>query len=403
MATIHSFQVNNLVKKQYTVTEGSPQTGRDQIIAPDHAIPDFQHMRKRINAIEMAVEQMNGSFRRKDKMKEIQELKSGSGWHQGKIHTSKHITPMDEAKDGLTDEQQEMRKLMPDIPVAENEVLPKDIMLDQMSECSSYGLSRRETLEVDDQMLELWETADKESSIGLTVGKTLKMATGPSNYNQRSIKERKIKSPSIESLVEKELGVDKLEISNSRSRRFTGSREESNKRKVLERLDSDAQKLTNLHIVVQDLMKKVEISKQNPLGKDIEYDTVRRQLEAAEEAITKLFDANRKWVKNLGEGKTSNRATDSDESSGSISRRRASEQARRASEKIGRLQIEVQRLQFLLLKLEDERESRGKTRITDRSPRVLLRDYLYGGTRSRTIHKRKKAPFCGCMQPPTKG
>ncbi|KAF7804729.1 protein NETWORKED 1D [Senna tora] len=381
-------KVNNVVKKQYG--ECDPQTGAED------AIPDFQEMQKRMNAIEMVVKHVNGSFQRKDKMKEIQVLKCGSSRRQ-EFQTRKHIIQMDD--------EHRIMKSMPDIPVAENEVLPKDIMLDQMSECSSYsyGLSRRETLEVDDQMLELWETADKDSSIGLTVGKAQNMATGPSNYHQRRpSKESKLKYPSIESLVEKELSVDKLEISNSR--RFKAPREESNKRKILERLDSDAQKLTNLHIVVQDLMKKVDITRQTPKGKDIEYDTVKRQLEAAEEAITKLYDTNRKVVKNVEE-RDRKRASDSDESSGSFSRRRAAEHARRGSEKIGRLQVDVQRLQFLLLKLDDEKESKGKTRITtDRSPRVLLRDYLYGGTRSsRTIHKKKKAPFCGCVQPPTKG
>ncbi|CAL9009636.1 unnamed protein product, partial [Prunus brigantina] len=82
-------------------------------------------------------------------------------------------------------------------------------------------------------------------------------------------------------------------------------------------------------------------------------------------------------------------------------RRRLSEQAKEGSEKIGRLQLEVQKLQFLLLKLDGEKQSRGSTRITERKTRVLLRDYIYGG--NRTNQKLKKAPFCACIQPPTKG
>ncbi|XP_028797779.1 protein NETWORKED 1D isoform X2 [Neltuma alba] len=399
-------KANNLAKKQYA--EGSAQMSRDLITAPD-SLPDFQHIQKRINAIEMAVKQMNGSFRRKDKLKEIQEPKSGSSRHLENIQISKHITLVDEAEDKLTDEKV-MRKSLPTIQYADNEVLPKDIMLDQMSECSSYGLTRRETLDADDPMLELWETADRNSSIGLTVGKAHKTATRPSSHHQRrASRESRTKIPSTESMTEKELSVDKLEVSNSR--RFTEGRDENSKRKLLDKLDTDAQKLTNLHIVVQDLIKKVEITKQIPMGKDIEYDTVKRQLEASEEVITKLFDGNRKLLRKVRDGTVSfggKRAggTDSDESSGSVnrSRRRAAEQARRASEKIGKLQMDVQRLQFLLLKLDEEKQSTGKARMTaDRSARVLLRDYLYGGTRSRTvIHKRKKAPFCGCVQPPTK-
>ncbi|KAI9114475.1 hypothetical protein K1719_014703 [Acacia pycnantha] len=398
-------KANNLVLKQHA--EGRAETRRDLITTPD-SLPDLQHIQKRINAIELAVKQMNGSFRRKDKLKETQEPKSGSRRHQENIQISKHITPMEEAEDKLTCEKVMGKSVPAAIQYADNEVLPKDIMLDQMSECSSYGLTRRETLADDDQMLELWETADRDSSIGLTVGKAQKMATRSSNHHQRrASKGSRTKIPSSESVIEKELSVDKVEISNSR--RFTEARDESSKRKLLDKLDTDAQKLTNLHIVVQDLMKKVEITKQIPMGKDIEYDTVKRQLEASEEAITELFDGNRKLVRKMRDGTVSfggkrGGATDSDESSGSVNRnrRRATEQARRASEKIGKLQMDVQRLQFLLLKLDEEKESRGKARITERSPRVLLRDYLYGGTRTRTIHKRKKAPFCGCVQPPTK-
>ncbi|KAK4264740.1 hypothetical protein QN277_025873 [Acacia crassicarpa] len=399
-------KANNLVLKQQAEVRAE-ETRRDLITTPD-SLPDLQHIQKRINAIELAVKQMNGSFRRKDKLKETQEPKSGSRRHQENIHISKHITPMEEAEDKLTYEKAMGKSVPAAIQYADIEVLPKDIMLDQMSECSSYGLTRRETLADDDQMLELWETADRDSSIGLTVGKAQKMATRPSNHHQRrASKGSRTKIPSTESVIEKELSVDKLEISNSR--RFTEARDESSKRKLLDKLDTDAQKLTNLHIVVQDLMKKVEITKQIPMGKDIEYDTVKRQLEASEETITELFDGNRKLVRKVRDGTVSfggkrGGATDSDESSGSVNRnrRRAAEQARRASEKIGKLQMDVQRLQFLLLKLDEEKESRGKARITDRSPRVLLRDYLYGGTRTRTIHKRKKAPFCGCVQPPTK-
>jgi len=43
------------------------------------------------------------------------------------------------------------------------------------------------------------------------------------------------------------LSVDKLEVSE----RLAEPRQEGNKRKILERLDSDAQKLTNLQITVK--------------------------------------------------------------------------------------------------------------------------------------------------------
>jgi len=368
------------------------------------ALPDFQDRQSRVNAFETAVKRINESFKTKDEMREIQVLKSGFSRRQGNIQASMYVTEMHEAKGhrgGPSDELKSKRSVS-DVPVAEIEVLPKDIMLDQTSECS-YGIGRRGTLETDDQMLELWETANKDGVIGLTVGKAQKTAIVPTGYHQkRATKELRSKYPSMESLIEKELSVDKLEI----SRRLTQphSHEEVNRRKILERLDSDAQKLTNLEITVQDLMSKVEIT-ESTKGKGIQFDTVKGQLEATQEAITKLFDANNKLKKNVEEGASSfaGKYTEESNESGSVSRRRVSEQARRGSEKIGRLQLEVQRLQFLLLKLNDEKEGKGKALIDERNSKVLLRDYLYDGTRRNYQKKKKKTPFCACMQPPTKG
>ncbi|CAJ1904064.1 unnamed protein product [Sphenostylis stenocarpa] len=397
-------KVKDLAYHKYS--EGGPQTGEDQNTAATNALPDFQDMQKRVNAIVMAVKQMNESFKTKDEMREIQVLKSGFSRRQGNIQANKYVTEMHEAKEqyqGRPSDELKSKRSVSDVPVAEIEVLPKDIMLDQTSECS-YGISRRGTLETDDQMLELWETANKDGVIGLTVGKAQKTAIVPTTYQQkRATKELRNKYPSIESLIEKELSVDKLEI----PRRLTlpHSHEEGNRRKIFERLDSDAQKLTNLEITVQDLMSKLEIT-ESTKGKDIEYNTVTGQLEATQEAITKLFDANKKLKKNVEESTSSfaGKSTAESDESVSVSRRRVSEQARRGSEKIGRLQLEVQRLQLLLLKLNDEKEGKGKTMMDERNSKVLLRDYLYGGGTRRNYHKtKKKAPFCACMQPPTKG
>ncbi|KAG5051802.1 hypothetical protein JHK87_004000 [Glycine soja] len=298
-------KVNSLVNNE--CTENGRQTDEDRtVVAPD-ALPYFQDMQRRINAIAMAVKQLNESFKSK---------------HVENMQASKHVTQADQAR--------------PDTPVTEIEVLPKDIMLDQISECSSYGISRRrEILEADDQMLELWETADKDAAIGKQAEKTQKMvAEAAGNHQRGATMELRNKYPSTDSLVEKELSVDKLE-----------------------------------------------------------------------ENITKLFDTNRKLMMNMEEGTLSSVGKDAAESgeSGSVSRRRVSEQARRESEKIGQLHLEVQRLQFLLLKLGDGKEIKEKTKMTDRSPRVLLRDYIYGGMRTNNQKKKKKLPFCACVRPPTKG
>ncbi|KAM0998163.1 hypothetical protein EV2_008228 [Malus domestica] len=336
------------------------QTDGDQIATVSDGVLDLQNLQRRIEAIERAVveKEYHVSTNRVRKKCEI----SGSG----------------------------------------NEVLTKDIVLDHRSECSSYEVSRRETTEPDAQMLELWETSDQDDSIDLMVGKSQKGAAVPTDHSQmEAVKEHKKKHPSSESLVEKELGIDKLEL----SRRFTQPRQEGNKRRILERLDSDVQKLTNLQITVEDLKTKVEITEQSKNGKDMELDSVKGQLEEAEEAITKLFDANQKLMKSVEDAPPSSDGASGEvpDESGSVRRRRLSEQAKRGSEKIGRLQLQVQKLQFLLLKIDGKTDSKGSARIIERKKSVLLRDYLYGVRKPVNQGKRKKAPFCACMQPPTKG
>ncbi|WP_348235071.1 hypothetical protein, partial [Salmonella enterica] len=66
--------------------------------------------------------------------------------------------------------------------------------------------------------LELWETTDQDASIDLMVGKGQKVDAVPTDHSQtEAVKAHKNKYSSSESLVEKELGVDKLEL----SKRFT--------------------------------------------------------------------------------------------------------------------------------------------------------------------------------------
>lgn len=241
----------------------------------------------------------------------------------------------------------------------EIEMLMKDIVLDQTSDGSSYEIvSKKGTLEL-----------DHHGFVELKPVKTHKTA-------------EKGKSLSEESLI-----VDKLEIFDG----FMDPNREVNKRKVIERLDSDLRKIENLQITVKDLKIKVETVEKdkNKVGED-EYETIRGQLEEAEEAIEKLFNVNRKLTTKAESEKEIDR------------RRRISEQARRGSEKLGRLQLEIQRIQFLLMKLEGEKENRARSKISDTTSKVLLRDYIYGRSRSVSMKKKtkKRSAFCGCVQQP---
>ncbi|KAL8214966.1 hypothetical protein R6Q57_004415 [Mikania cordata] len=252
---------------------------------------------------------------------------------------------------------------------------PKDIMLDEASECSSYGVSKRGTIDG-----EIWETANDSRTM-------FKHNPTPSDV-------------SLDNIV-----VDKLEV----SKRLKESRNDENKRKVLERLNSDVLKLTNLQITIEDLKRKVEITLRSRRGKAmIECETLKGQLMEAESAIQKLYELNGKFVKQLegNDAETSRSTYDESEESESMRRKKVAEQARRVSEKIGRLQLEIQRIQFVLVKLdENEHEAAGKTRFLDSNKRVLLKDYLYGGGRTKATvsSRRKKSHFCACVEPSTKG
>lgn len=353
----------------------------------------LQDLQRRIQSIEKAVklkeqlmvqENQSANSKLEAAMRQVADLKSENGQRR---RNSKPTWEKFEVDNGL---------------------LTKDIMLDQVSEFSPYRSSRREQVGAGSRNLESWETGDQDGSIDLTVSKTSKMANPATDRNAsfhrvKSAKKQKDEPPTAEILVEKELGVDKLEI----SKRFSEPLQEGNKRKVLERLNSDVQKLTNLQITVQDLRRKLEILEKSKKGKAIdECDILKEQLEEANTAILKLFDLNGKLMKNVEDSPESSHSKSSSiesEESGSGKKRRVAEQARRISERIGRLQLEVQKIQFVLLKLDDEKDGKGKSKISEAKRRVLLRDYLYGYGVIRSNHRRKKAPFCGCVQPRTEG
>ena len=235
-------------------------TGVQTCALPIYGISDLQGIHVRIKAIEKAVlemeklamlENLNLNSKLETARRQIEELRFGSSSHGESLRAKRHVNARQEGGElghGLSNNVK-MQTPTPEISEEDNEMMTKDIMLDQISECSSYGLSRRETAEVGDQMLELWETTDHDGNIDLKVSKAQKMVTAPDYQQIGAVKAHKGKNPSTESLV-KELGVDK-----ESSKRFTEPNQEGSKRKILERLDSDKQKLANLQITVQDLKR----------------------------------------------------------------------------------------------------------------------------------------------------
>ncbi|KAK7343607.1 hypothetical protein VNO77_12487 [Canavalia gladiata] len=282
---------------------------------------------------------------------------------------------------------------------SENGSLMKDIPLDHISDNPASKNCRRENSGTDDQMLELWETAEQDCYDSSMVSEAMKQNSVPTEdaiTSHQSDNSVKYQNTSSELEVEKELGVDRLQLSRSIKERT----QDGKRRKILERLASDGQKLTVLKTTVQDLKMQMETKKRSKKGDDTEYETVKRQIEEVEGALVKLLDTNDQLTKDLEETAPSlNRENSAElEKSRHAQRKRVTEQARKGSEQIGRLQYEVQNIQYVLLKLVDEKKNKGKNRFSGKTV-VLLRDFIQSGKKS--SKRRSKGCFCGCSRPST--
>lgn len=280
---------------------------------------------------------------------------------------------------------------------SQNGSLMKDIPLDQISDNPASKNCRRKNRGTDDGMLELWETAEQDCfDDGLMVGEAMKRSSDPTEdviMCHQSDNSGRCLNTSSELEAEKELGVDKLHLSKSIKDRT----QDGKRRKILERLASDAQKLSTLNMSVQDLKMKMETKKRgNKKGVDTEYETVKRQIEDVEGAVVKLADTNDQLTKEIKESvPSSSRETSVElEKSRQMQRKRVIEQARKGSEEIGRLQFEMQNIHYVLLKLSDEKKNKGKNKFSGKTV-VFLRDFIHIGNKSSSSKRRSKGCFGG--------
>jgi hypothetical protein len=284
---------------------------------------------------------------------------------------------------------------------SENGSLMKDIPLDQISDNPASKNRRRKNSGTDDGMLELWETAEHDCfGDGSLVSEAMKRNSDPTEdiiTCHQSDNSGKCMNTSSELEAEKELGVDKLHLAKSIKDRT----QDGKRRKILERLVSDAQKLNTLKMSVQDLKTKMETKKRGKKGDDTEYETVKRQVEDVEEAVVKLADTNDQLTKEIKDSVPSSSRDNSVELEKSrlVQRKRVMEQARKSSEEIGRLQFEVQNIHYVLLKLSDEKKHKGKSRFSGKTV-VFLRDFIHIGNKS-SSKRRNKGCFCGTSKTTT--
>ncbi|KAJ4722517.1 protein NETWORKED 1A-like [Melia azedarach] len=364
-----------------------------------HGISELQEIQTRIEAVEKAVveeierkamqKSVNTSIEVENQTTKPEDLKLRSTSCQEKDFQRGEIELEGKLADSL-----ELQKSTPESSEVRSRTLMKDIPLDQVSDCSFYRKSRGENGGSNDQMLGLWECAEQDCDSDPVVNGRQKqpaapVANIPVCHRSKAVGQ---KNPSSELEVEKELGVDKLEVSRSNR----DPNKEGNKRKILERLASDAQKLTSLQTAVQDLKKKM--NKRSKKANDPEYESVKRQLKEVEESVVELAGKNDQLTRDTEECLSPAEL----EEAGNIGRNKVTEEARKRSEKIGRLQLEVQSIHYILLKLEDESKAKGKYKFSESRTGALLRDFISSGGRS-SGGRRKKACLCGCMRPSTNG
>lgn len=251
----------------------------------------------------------------------------------------------------------------------------KDIELDQVS--NSRGVSRIQSAESNDQMLKLWETpnGDLENRI----------STDHHTGATEEVKGEKLLSDLV---AEKDIRVQKHET----SREIKESQDEWN-RMVIKRLATDANMLLALQNNAHQLKLKMESSGMSRGQNRLQFDTLRAKLKDAEAAIFDLLDRN---------GKSTMMAeiyadSCSGEEMGSAERDKVLEQVRNASKRIEMVELELEKIDYIFLKLEEECES-YMTRGGEQTPRMLLRDYLYG---RRHEKGKKRGRFCLCARPRT--
>ncbi|XP_016485259.1 protein NETWORKED 1A [Nicotiana tabacum] len=363
---------------------------------------DLQELRTRIKSVEKVVEDMNKPILhqplhikavRDSTASEIEVLKS-----QHSPDREKHALAGRRGHQNEHGDDRNRRKAKPKSFEVKNGTLMKDIPLDHVSDSSPERIRRATSAaeRVDDQMLELWETAEG-SSLSRSMRDFKKRANhpteGPTSSNQFRNLDWRGKHPPTESEVEKELGVDKLELSMNLSE----ANQEMNK-KILQRLASDAEKLMSLQMTVDNLRRKMEANRKARKPKNVDFETVKEQLQEVEETVVQLVNLNSQLMKGTEESSsysTGSASADTKEVM-NIRQKRVSEQARKGSEKIGRLQLEIQKIQYILLKLEDEKKSKARSRFSRSNTGIILKNFIHIGRRN--SEKKKKAHLC-CFRP----
>ncbi|GMH23077.1 hypothetical protein Nepgr_024920 [Nepenthes gracilis] len=194
-------------------------------------------------------------------------------------------------------------------------------------------------------------------------------------YHQLEVTEPNSTNPSSEPRAKRQLGMDKLEISNEGS----SSNEEPKMENILDRFAPDAQNLMGLKDSVQELRAKLETIEKRKIVKDVEHGKLRDRLQDVENSVTQLLGLHTEPRKTTEDHPppTSDVVRSLElKKIGIVQRKVVLNKVRRGSEMIGRLQMEIKKIQYALQKLRDQNKNEGRRRF---SLIHILRDFVCGG------------------------
>ncbi|MCE2056268.1 hypothetical protein HAX54_044367 [Datura stramonium] len=106
--------------------------------------------------------------------------------------------------------------------------------------------------------------------------------------------------------------------------------QEMNK-KILQRLASDAEKLMSLQMTVDNLRRKLDANRKARKPKNVDFETVKEQLQEVEETTVQLVNLNSQLMKSTEESTSYSPSSGSADSKEvmNIRQKRVSEQARK--------------------------------------------------------------------------
>ncbi|KAG6393097.1 hypothetical protein SASPL_147327 [Salvia splendens] len=339
----------------------------------DQSLLSLQNLQMRVKVVGKLMEDTKKPvLRRRSSSKSKQEPVIDEGFRLKMLPSSGRDKHKRSSKKACQSEQKAKAKASE----AQISMLMKDIPLDQASDSSMRNTSNGS----DNMMLELRETVEDGT-------RHQRRPKGWDRAHDQLL-------PLTDSDMEKELAMDKLELSS----RITEPNQELNDKIILERLASDTEKLESIQAVLHDLRRKLEANKKSRKAKNVDFGDVKEQLQEAEDTLVQLADLNVQLVKNIVECPPEEMSSPRLKETMKAWRVKVIEQAEKGSERISMLELAVQKIQFVLSKVEEE--GRGSNKFL-RSRTVILRDFIHSGRKN--SGRRKKGLNCGWFKQSTSG